>query len=325
MKNKFKYIINNFFNPNSLYYYYKHLTNSFVQVKMANKINRKTISHFKRSNSIIINTYDGSSQVVHPNVISFNDNQYMICTPYPFGMQEYENPSLYLFNTNDNLIEIGKNPIASQGEISKNHYLSDPCLFSKDGNLFCCYRETKRFDSGYINNLFFINVFQNSIPFEVFSSNNEGLMSPIVVVDDDLYKIFYITRNDTLSDVKCVILSHDYKIKSKITCIVKNIPSGFFVWHFDMMLNDKNMGKVIFLLRSKENANHFELYFGDFDLLNYEWNVTNSIVIPKTLAKFYKSCYKSCFIPGTKDILLSYITKHNEYALYRIKEAWHEK
>jgi hypothetical protein len=52
-----------------------------------------------------IPTYDGSGQVVHPSVIDFL-NEYgievwsgyrywMILTPYPFGQDQFENPSLY--------------------------------------------------------------------------------------------------------------------------------------------------------------------------------------------------------------------------------------
>lgn len=60
---------------------------------------------FQRENKPLeIPTYDGSKQLTHPSVLyfpeSWNGHKYWaVATPYPNSNDEYENPSIYYFDT----------------------------------------------------------------------------------------------------------------------------------------------------------------------------------------------------------------------------------
>lgn len=79
--------------------------------------------------AITLHTYDGSSQVVHPDVVlsslsGMNDRPRLIVTPYPWGNASFENPSLYEGNAREAWFA----PTAATNPVVKpsRGYLSDP-------------------------------------------------------------------------------------------------------------------------------------------------------------------------------------------------------
>ena len=82
-------------NPPYFIYHTFHYLNIFVPKVIASivwNLNKRTC---QACNDIIIRTYDGSNQVVHPDATCYNGELWFIATPYPYGMEEYENPCTY--------------------------------------------------------------------------------------------------------------------------------------------------------------------------------------------------------------------------------------
>lgn len=92
----------------------------------------------------ILHTYDGSDQAVHPDIIYFAGKYWLVVTPYPYGMEEYENPSLYCGTSINSLLSISQNPIDRQKRHEIGSHLSDPCIFEYNNELICVYRENMR-------------------------------------------------------------------------------------------------------------------------------------------------------------------------------------
>lgn len=83
--------------------------------------------------AVDLTTYDGSGQVVHPDVVlsslvGTGDRPRLVATPYPWGNANFENPSLFEGNGRDAWsVPVGvSNPIAK----ATGGYLSDPDVVS---------------------------------------------------------------------------------------------------------------------------------------------------------------------------------------------------
>jgi hypothetical protein len=95
-------------------------------------------------------TYDGSGELVHPDVVVFSQpwrgkRYWYAATPYPLGNAAFENPSGYVGNHRDDwhLAPGASNPLASP---DRDAYLSDPDLVHDPARdeLRLYYRQTTR-------------------------------------------------------------------------------------------------------------------------------------------------------------------------------------
>ena len=272
----------------------------------------------KKLDCIFLDTYDGSYQVVHPHIIIYNELLYLICTPYPYGMEEYENPSLFFGNNINSLRPFLNNPIANQGEQKKGHHLSDPYLFASNNNLLCIYRESNLKNQ----KLHLLNI-DNMSSKLIYESNNDDLISPIVISRNDTNYVFYVTMNEcNNSIVKCVVFDNNYNVKYTNICEVVSPFDEYYIWHFDIHPDDinENIIRAIFLLRCKRNNNIYKLFVGHFEFNSNKWVILKQVQIPQKKSKKKKFVYKSCYIPNSNKILLNFIDKKNRYYLSIISE-----
>jgi hypothetical protein len=152
---------------------------------------------------LLIQTYDGSDQVVHPSIIDFQ-NEYgidewsgyrywMVLTPYPFGQDQYENPSLYAshdgfkWDVPQNIT----NPLdKGRGGLDMG-FLSDPeMIYNPDTNQIWVYY---RFASTEILKMQLIQI-----------NPDLTMTKPVIVMDaspwsqnDNKYRSFCIWREST--------------------------------------------------------------------------------------------------------------------------------
>lgn len=325
MGKRIKLFIKNLFNFSYLFYLFNHFRGKIVSYKSAIRFRKKTLKKIRQYDALCLDTYDGSSQVTHPDCVYYKGDLYLVCTPYPFGIEDYENPSLFFGNDLHNLLPYSKKPLQTQGKIQKHHYLSDPCLLIDEGFLYCFYRETFYSSKEKQNSIWVINALDNDcLPKEVLTSKQDGLMSPIVLNDDSFFYLFYITRSNDGSIIKRCIFNRKFEIKEVLEDKIVDIPTDYFVWHFDINYDDSNLYKCLLLLRSKANRDIFILHYGTFDFKNGVWKVGKLVEIPKKLIKHIKFCYKSCFIPKSDNILLSFVDKRNRYFLAEIRGSNNE-
>lgn len=143
-------------------------------------------------------TYDGSGQVVHPSIVDFKteynlDNwngfrYWMAYTPYPYGDDAYENPSIIASNDGQNwVVPSGlKNPLEDipSNYLSRKNYNSDPELIydpdNKCLNLF--WREQGTYEKIWrIRILSSLSIEPKVLCVEERRSDGEGLaLSPTV-------------------------------------------------------------------------------------------------------------------------------------------------
>ena len=144
--------------------------------------------------SITFTTYDGSRQVVHPDVVhlpsGWNGAPYWaVLTPYPGGDRHFENPSVYASTDGERwTIPPGvTNPVL----FTRRGHLSDPdvVLDPTTGGLVLFYRESVlRNDSHSSDNIFRVASGDGVTwdrPRAVAASRNRFLVSPTVTIGPD--------------------------------------------------------------------------------------------------------------------------------------------
>lgn len=116
-------------------------------------------------------TYDGSGQVVHPSIIDFFNEfginawsgyrYWMVLTPYPYGQNRFENPSLYA--SNDGLSWVVPpnitNPLdTSSGGLDKGFLFDPEMIFNPDCNQLWIYY---RFADSHVLKMHLIKINQD--------------------------------------------------------------------------------------------------------------------------------------------------------------------
>lgn len=310
-------ICGNIKNPKKFIYLIFHYLEKKVPYNLSKIIAKKNILY---AETITIHTEDCSNQVVHPDIIEYAGKYVMVCTPYPYGMEEYENPSIYYGDDIKNMKSIACNPIDCIEKQKLGHYLSDPCLFVRDDKLVCLYRRTKRIGNNYTNELLVkeaIDINRWSDATVITNNSEESLISPAVVSISSCNYIFYVNINCDACNLVKAILTNDYKIEDRIVVNVVGLEKDYYVWHLGAekkCISDRYI-KMLILAR-KENT--FRLYIGVYD------NESNILNIKREInqeVRDIKNYYKSCFIPNTDSLLISYKDKKD---VYRIKIGYDE-
>lgn len=318
------------FNPPLFYYRLHHYMNVPVTKEKAIKFRKKSRYGLKFENASILDfaTYDGSGQAVHPNCLFFYGKLWCVLTPYPYGMEEYENPCIYFGDTLDNLSEYANNPISVRRKNAHGTHLSDPVLFSFNDRLYCCYRSTEKKETGLINNAILykeIIIKDNEINLskegQIIASTDNQLLSPAFFTSENNIVLAFpdfFNSNDSLLGY-CITDSLTVKDPFVMKCI--NVPDGYGIWHIDVK-NDGNQIKGLFLLKDIKKGRDFKLFFSRMVEVNKGiWELEREIVIPKSIDRIKMHLYKSSFIPNSEDIILSIKDKKSRYHLIRLGGA----
>jgi hypothetical protein len=268
-------------------------------------------------NAIWLDTYDGSHQLCHPDMVIWKEKYWLIGTPYPYGLEEYENPSLYCGEKVEDMFPKFNKPIAVPAKKGYGCHLSDPCLFVLDDKLFCFYRETVN-RGKEIENAIRYRVYDNSEKlskvYTVCSSTEDGLLSPAIVEIDSICYMYYVSYKNKKLQLKRGVLNSDFMMEQSVSCKCNNTSEGWNLWHIGMRRN-KQEYQGLFLFR-EENGTKFKLQYAVLDAKSLEWNIICDIKIPQEIDEIVKIPYKSCFVPGEdKKILLSFRDINAVYGL----------
>ena len=307
-------------NPPFFLYRLFHYLRIFVPRPISTLIASCNINDYKngRKNEIIISTYDGSCQAVHPDIIMINNGYWLCITPYPYGMEEYENPCVCKFDKLSNQIDCSNSPIAWPKKHSYGFHLSDPCIFFDGKDIGCLFRDTWRANGQSFNALClsYYDKHEWSEPIMLLSSTYDPLLSPALLIDDNGYYLIYTALNNNK------LLLREFKkdcqlVRSlEITC--DGLPQGYSVWHISIVFNN-NLDKLwcgnssllgVFLLR---NGAEFKLYLASALDSRSNWSIDREVVLPDWFKTDVKIVYKSCFIPNTKELLVSFRDKYDRY------------
>lgn len=226
--------------------------------------------NFSNSNQIILETNIGNNQGFHPKVISFpnlwNGYKYWIAyTPYPNANCEKENPTI---NASNDLINWKNpkdchNPLDIPKNPGINHYNSDTHLLYN--------QETKKLEIFWR----YVNIENNNVIIYKKTSKNgikwskkliflisknrleKDYMSPSIIYENKIYKIWYINKN------KIYYIEKNGKILSNPRMLNIYYKSKYNAWHFDLIYNkDKKLYELISCIYINEkNYRKMPLYY----------------------------------------------------------------
>ena len=316
-------------NPYKLWYHIHHYLNRKVSVKAAEFISCRNRNDYKKQGipDVLIPTYDGSDQIVHPDADMFNNTLMLVGTPYPYAMEEYENPCIYSGKNLNALVPL-LCPIATQSIHKQGVHLSDPCLLSDLSSVYCVYRETiKESDSIFIRKY----VFEKGEPCldykgTLLETKGFFALSPAIIFKEDTCLLFYVKKKGDSNSLKCVVYSlPQFAKKIEYMIMVVGLPSHYQLWHISIVNNDykkivssKSPLKGLFLCVSEDDASIYKLFEASTDSPLGNWHIDSEILIPKQYNFYIKFIYKSCYNPQNKKIILSFRDKKDRNRIIEI-------
>ena len=317
-------------NPYFFYYHMHHYMNKNVPYNVARYINKRNIKEYKKQGSkdFLLETCDGSGQSVHPDIAIWNDQYWLVVTPYPYGMEEYENPCIYQGSSlNDLRIPLG--PVAIQHKHTQGVHLSDPCFAKYNNMLYCFYRESERNGQNEKQGIWEMKYNQAtemwSAPILLMNSNEDKLLSPAMLFDENgELSVYYVSSLH--DDFMFVRERCNGIVREKEFQIIKGLPNNYALWHIgisrckDVFFYIDNNNEIIglFLVESKSDKKDLRLFSAKGSMDSNVWIVEKEICIPKDMADIVLFPYKSCYIPQSNgEILLSFRDKksRNRYII----------
>ncbi len=309
-------------NPPFFLYRIYHYLNRFVPNRLANYIYKRNKKEYEREgvSDFLLDTFDGSGQSVHPDIAFFRGLYWLTVTPYPYGMEEYENPCIYQGCDLSNL-KVPKAPIAIQHKHTQGTHLSDPCFATNKGTLYCYYRESERKGDIEEHTIWGIQYSESnkcwSEPVLMLDSVDDKILSPAFLFDKEGEQIvFYVSSlNGKYSLVST-------KVKSVIEPLtehrINGAPEDYYLWHIgitniiDIHKDNSDSRDLagLFLFKSKQTGGGMRLYETRNDGVAPDWYVIREVEMPNEIKDIVAFPYKSCYIPKQNGkILLSFRDK----------------
>ncbi len=302
----------------------------------SSEVDFSLLSNIPVGGSIVLNipTYDGSGQVVHPDVIVKDNRFIMTITPYAFSNLDLENPSIYV--SNDGITfqppEGVTNPLIFN---PPNGYNDDPDIVfdPKSGNYFIYYNETpKDYDVQYLDLLQssdLVNWTHRRLTEFRTKASDPFIVSPSIVISNGTYFMFHVeidTDAKAHSPKVCTRDPHKHLIRVMLSQdgvnwdkhqdvgIEIDTPSNFNPWHMNIV---QAKGKFYMLVNGYRNGfcdNH-NLYLAVSDDLIH-WHFVQQPIV--TAGKdFYDSkiIYRSAAVINGDDMYVY-------FSFYRYDNRW---
>lgn len=192
------------------------------------------------ADSLIIPTYEGSGQAIHPDVYynskGWNGYKYwMAFTPYANGVDTVENPSIVVSHDGENwIVPPGvTNPLVPRPTgLGSFNYNADPDLVEGyDGKLYMFYIDGTT-DVWVISSS---NGVAWSSPLKIIDMSVQTIISPAVILDSGVYRMYYIDAAENPNILKYrTATTPTGTWSAPTTCAVSPIPSGKDIWHINV-------------------------------------------------------------------------------------------
>lgn len=309
-------------NPPFFLYRICHYLNRFVPQGLASYIYKRNKKEYKCEGVVdyLLETYDGSGQAVHPDIAYYGNQYWLTVTPYPYGMEEYENPCIYQGDDLNNL-NIPQGPIAVQHKHAQGIHLSDPCFAINNGILYCYYRESERKGDNEEQSIWGIRYSESSKcwsePELILDSADDKILSPAILYDEQgVLGLYYVS---TLHGTYSLVSTNPSGSIGHLTqhCIL-GAPDDYYLWHIGItkvkdIHNDKTDSielSGLFLFKSKLAGGGMKLFETRNNGLEPVWNIVREVEMPQSIKEIMTFPYKSCYIPKQNgNILLSFRDK----------------
>lgn len=316
-------IIRNLKNPRRSAYMVSNVTKRALPVPLARLLsvgNRTAIP-----GAVDIPTYDGSGQACHPTISVFRGKTYMACTPYPYGVEFYENPCLYVRDPGSRRWRPvpGAFPLARPQRLGFEHY-SDPCLFRHDGKLVLLFRKKERRPEGAAELLFTSTTTDGetwTAPQVLAEGGEDALISPAVAGGT----LFCVERERPGDDSSGTRLAR-YALESlsglgqPAVCGIEGLEQDFFVWHIECAALPDGAVRGLFMLQKKSAAPiQSKLALARWEPERNLWRLERDLPPAEAERNTAAFVYKSCFTEDPGRILCSACDWKDRYFLYEKK------
>jgi len=286
----------------------------------------KALQHLPNDTVLHFKTYDGSGQLMHPDIIALNDSEkisfFFTGTPYPDFKDTFENPCIYksLDGLNFSEPDSGINPLVTTPLYDHN---DDPDIHydSITKQFIIYYLETMRPDSQ--------NVVQLSgkpggiwekktILHYNLKNEKKFILSPSFVdVNNKEHLLFYVVKpvdSTQKYHIEYILSSGDNGFrKNKYKIPALDIPESFHPWHLDVQ---KHNGKY-YMLFSGFNGN--EPVWGDENFNKY----TLLLATSKDLKKWAVSPVNMVDCYGVNDDDCRYVCRSTSLISGNIMVIWY--
>lgn len=319
-------------NPAYFLYWLLHYLKKSMPLSLATHIARVNLGQYKKDDivEIVVDTYDGSGQCVHPDVIEWNGKVFLTITPYPYGMEEYENPCVYSGNSLTALKCMQGNPLDKPAYQEYGYHLSDPCFASDGVDLYCAYRVTKRESQDVVVNKIlwkkYIGVNTWAEEQCLMESKETQILSPAILFSKGEMVMYHVDSTENDSSIVYTIYDEKYGIITSKKLCCNNLPEDYYIWHIGLEFeNGKKFDdgsqkiKGVFLLRGKKNSSEYKIYRAASQGVGQEWCIEWEYQFNANLQNVMKLPYKSCFVPGTEKILMSFRDIKDRYRLVEVE------
>lgn len=264
----------------------------------------------------------GDIEAYHPKVIYFKDKwhgykYWMAYTPYPNGNDKKENPHIMVSNDMINWISPSENvnPLDEPEEpILFKRYNSDAVIvYNDDLDILECYW---RYVDDIENKAIMYKTTStdgiNWTPKKEFMISNDrnkfDFLSPAIIYEDELYKIWYVDKNNTL---KYTETTDGINFKEERIINIE-CDETIKIWHLDVEKTDKGYEIIFVAYPDYSLYRYMDLYYTkSTDNINYEKAI--KILEPSINKEAWDSqgIYKSSLI-YVDDIYYIFYSAHNE-------------
>jgi hypothetical protein len=280
------------------------------------------VSKLPTDSILSISTYDGSNQIVHPDVIFKNNKLILAITPYPNYNDSLENPCLYTSNNglvfHEYLAKI--NPLVNTPKMDHN---SDPdIMYDKKGNLVLFYLETMRPFTNKVISLTQIGKskkFRKRIVlFHDLTKKKDLILSPALANLNDQHFMFFVNCSLKKNRIQYVASKNLTKFDSKRTKKVKiSFPVNYKPWHLDVITGNDKYYLLVNGFYGEQNADLYSLFIAESnDLIHWTKNheiLTETNVPDKDLGYIYRAT--GLVTKDTIALWYSYATKQGTWKL----------
>ncbi|MGE5362941.1 MAG: DUF2341 domain-containing protein [Bacteroidota bacterium] len=262
-------------------------------------------------------TYDGSGQMVHPDILFFEEGwngykYWMVMTPFPKNNDDYENPSLLVSqNGQDWSVPPGlTNPIVSID--TSRGYLDDPDVVMAGDTMVVYYNEVNKDGHSYIKRMYSLDGINWSTPRTTFIYTNY-LTSPAIIYEDSTYYMWFIYSDGCYSTSSIIYLFKSKDGKNWTDDKEVNLAlDGRVVWHFNII---KNGNKYQMLLNTFSGTSpdcaRTNLYYAEStDKIN--WNVNSKAILTPTCSSWDSyNIYRASFLADSlNNLRIWYSARH---------------
>jgi len=306
-------------------------------VALLNKENQAKV--FDHLDGVIFNaqfldipTYEGSGQIVHPQVIFFAEkfmgfHYIMVMTPYPFSNNAYENPSI--LGSQDGVIwEVPEgliNPVVGvPTDVMHGGYYSDPFILQNGNRLELWFRHTlaindegQRVQPRNSHNRIYRTVTWDLTDWTKLETildcpnSINHFMSVAVMHNDSTYRLWYTNFNSQLF----LINSTDLINWSERTQVKADL-NGLGIWHHEIAFTGERY-EALFTSANWENQPEFRLFFAVSDD-GIDFGTGSEIDIEKISPELTGMTVHKCTFVNHDGVYQMYIAVFNHANVWRL-------